>query len=335
MLPLAPQLLTRSQEGFQTKMPPKSASQFIGIALSGSRLRAATVDNEGVIGKRYEADLQTDGLVGQVSQLVSELRKSVEGIEAVGIAIPGLVNRQTDRVVASKDLPGIVRENLHAEFIEATGLRFELENDANAAAYGEFKIGAGRGSRDLFYITIGEGIGGAIILDGKLWIGASGLAGEVGHITIDTEGDECECGNTGCLETVASAPNIVRRAKERLNRDATSSLSKLAMNKDFTADDMAREAKEGDDFSLMMIERTGKYIGTGVASVINLLNIERIVLGGGVMQAGDLILNPIIQEAKRRAFLPCFEATEIVVAALGEDAATIGAAMLARDAAIS
>ena len=96
--------------------------------------------------------------------------------------------------------------------------------------------------------------------------------------------------------------------------------------------DLAREAKDGDDFSLMMIERTGKYIGTGVASIINLLNIERIVLGGGVMQAGDLILNPIIQEAKRRAFLPCFEATQIVVAALGEDAATIGAAMLARDA---
>ena len=315
-------------------MPPKLDSSFIGVELSGSKLRAATVSNEGVIGERREADLQTDGLVGQVVELVRDLRASADNIEAVGIAIPGLVNRKTDRVVASRDLPAIVRENLHTEFMEATGLRFELENDANAAAYGEFKIGAGRGSRDLFYITIGEGIGGAIILDGKLWIGASGFAGEVGHITIDTEGSECECGNTGCLETVASAPNIVRRANERLNRDSTSSLSKLAMNKHFTADDMAREAKEGDDFSLMMIERTGKYIGTGVASVINLLNIERIVLGGGVMQAGDLILKPIIQEAKRRAFQPCFEATQIVAAVLGADAATIGAAMLARDAAI-
>jgi glucokinase len=315
-------------------MSPQSESSFIGIELSGSKLRAATVDNEGVIGERREADLQADGLVGQVAQLVKDLSQTAKNIAAVGIAIPGLVNRQTDRVVASRDLPGTVRENLHAELMETTGLRFELENDANAAAYGEFKVGAGRGSRDLFYITIGEGIGGAIILDGKLWTGASGFAGEVGHITIDTEGAECQCGNTGCLETVASAPNIVRRANERLNRD-TFSLSKLAMNKEFTADDMAREAKEGDDFSLMMIERTGKYIGTGVASIINLLNIERIVLGGGVMQAGDLILNPIIQEAKRRAFQPCFEATQIVVAALGPDAATIGAAMLARDAAIT
>jgi glucokinase len=335
MLPLVSSVANLSQEGFSTAMPPKSESSFIGIELSGSKLRAATVSNEGVVGERHEAELHPDGLVGQVAQLVSDLSQTASEIAAVGIAIPGLVNRQTDRVLASRDLPGIVRDDLHAELMKATGLRFELENDANAAAYGEFKIGAGRGSHDLFYITIGQGIGGAIILDGKLWSGASGLAGEVGNITIDTEGAECECGNTGCLETVASAPNIVRRANERLNRDGTSSLSKLSITKDFTADDMAREAKEGDDFSLMMIERTGKYIGTGVASVINLLNIERIVLGGGVMQAGDLILNPIIQEAKRRAFLPCFEATQIVLAALGEDAATIGAAMLARDAAIS
>ena len=296
-------------------------------------MRAAVVTNDGVVSQRREEEIQHDRLVEQVSGVVTDLRGSAGNIGAVGIAVPGLVNRQSDQVIASRDVPSTVRENLHAEVMEATGLRVELENDANAAAYGEYKIGAGRGSRNLFYITIGEGIGGAIILDGKLWTGASGFAGEVGHITIDTEGSECQCGNTGCLETVASAPNIVRRANERLFRDSTSSLSKLAMNKNFTAQDMAREAREGDDFSLMMIERTGKYIGTGVASVINLLNIERIVLGGGVMQAGDLILNPIIQEAKRRAFQPCFETTQIQVAALGSDAATIGVAMLARDAA--
>lgn len=314
------------------ELSPKSNSTFIGIELSGSKLRGATVNSEGVIGQRSEAVVEPEGLVRQIARIVADLRQGNAGIGAVGIAIPGLVNRQSDRVIVSY-VPSTVRENLHAEATEATGLRVELENDANAAAYGEYKVGAGRGSRDMFYITIGEGIGGAIIIDGKLWTGASGFAGEVGHITIDTDGAECLCGNTGCLETVASGPNIVRRANERLNRDSTSSLSKLAMNKDFTADDMAREATEGDDFALMMIERTGKFIGTGVASIINLLNIERVVLGGGVMQAGDLILNPIIQEAKRRAFQPCFEATQIVVASLGADAATIGAAILARDAA--
>ena len=314
-------------------MPPGTDPTFIGIELCGTKLRGATVDNEGIISERTEVVVQPDSFVAQVGELVNTLRSGGNAVGAVGIAIPGLVNRQSDRVITSHHLSAKVRENLHAEVMETTGLRIELENDANAAAYGEFKVGAGRGSRDMFYITIGQGIGGAIILDGKLWTGSSGFAGEVGHITIDTEGSECVCGNTGCLETVASAPNIVRRAKERLYRDSTSSLSRLALNKDFTADDMAHQAMEGDDFAAMMIERTGRYIGTGVASVINLLNIERIVLGGGVMKAGDLILNPIIQEAKRRAFQPCFEATQIIAASLGEDAATIGAAMLARDAA--
>ena len=263
------------------------------------------------IEERREAKIEADQLVNQVAQVVSDLRSINSNIEAVGIAIPGLVNRQTDRVIASRDLPfdGSRRSALRVH--GGTGARVEIENDANAAAYGEYKVGAGRGSRDMFYITIGDGIGGAIILDGKLWTGASGFAGEFGHITIDTEGIECECGNTGCLETLASGPSIVRRANDRLYRDGTSSLSKLAINKNFTADDVAHEAKNGDDFSMMMIERTGKYIGTGVASVLNLLNIERVVLGGGVMDAGELILNPIIQEARRRAFQPCFEATQI------------------------
>ena len=307
--------------------------RYVGIDLSGPVLRAALVDQNGQVEERREAKTEADQILNQVAQVVANLRGNSPRIEAVGIAIPGLVNRNTDRVVVSRDLPSTVREDMHAEFMKASGARVEIENDANAAAYGEYKVGAGRGSRDMFYITIGEGIGGAIILDGKLWTGASGFAGEFGHITIDAEGIECECGNTGCLETLASAPSIVRRANDRLYRDGTSSLSKLAINKNFTADDVAHEAKNGDDFSMMMIERTGRYIGIGVASVLNLLNIERVVLGGGVMDAGELILNPIIHEARRRAFQPCFEATQIVAATLGPDAASIGVAMLARDAA--
>ena len=306
---------------------------FIGIELCEPVLRAALVNSKGEVVERREGPLDAQRVVGQVAEMVTRLRDVAPNVTTVGLALPGLVNRFTDRVLASTELPSTVREDLHAELMKATGLRFELENDANAAAYGEYTVGAGRGSRNMFYMSIGKGIGGAIILDGKLWTGASGLAGEVGHITIDTEGLDCICGNTGCLETVASAPNIVRRARERLDRDSTSSLSRLALHKEFTADDVAHEAKNGDDFSLMMIERTGKFIGTGVASVINLLNIECIVLGGGVMDAGDLILKPIIQEAKRRAFQPCFEATRIVAGTLGNDASAIGAALLARGAA--
>ena len=310
-----------------TTPPPN----FIGINVSGTQARAALVNYACELLETKVAEITPKQIIPQLAALVKELGGRGP-VASIGIAIPGLVNRQTDRVIAPRDLPSAIVEDLHGELMRATGLRVELENDANAAAFGEYKAGAGLGARNMFYITIGNGIGGAIILDGKLWTGASGFAGEVGHITIDSEGLECVCGNTGCLETVASAPSIVRRARERLYRDNTSSLSRLALNKSFTAEDVAHQANEGDDFALMMIERTGKYIGTGVASVINLLNIERIVLGGGVMDAGSLILNPIIQEAKRRAFQPCFEATEIVAAKLGLDAAPIGAALLARDA---
>jgi len=306
---------------------------YIGIDLSGPQVRAALVNSNGKIIQRLEAQVSPENMVEQLAIIARDLGASSGQIGAIGIAIPGLINRQTDRIVSSPNLPSKIREDLHSELTRAIGLRVEIENDANAGAYGEFIAGAGRGSRDIFYMMIGNGVGGAIILDGKLWTGSSGFAGEVGHITIDTEGLPCVCGNTGCLETVASAPSIVRRARERLFRDSTSSLSRLGLNKNFTADDVARQANEGDDFALMMIERTGKYIGTGVASVINLLNIEKIILGGGVMiEAGQLLLNPIIQETKRRAFQPCFEATQIVGAILGADAVPIGAAMLARDA---
>lgn len=313
-----------------TTPPPN----FIGINVSGTQARAALVDYAGKLLETKVAEVTPKQIIPQLATLVEDLSRRGP-VASIGVAIPGLVNRQTDRVIAPRDLPPNMVEDLHGELMKATGLRVELENDANAAAYGEYKVGAGLGSRNMFYMMIGNGIGGAIILDGKLWTGVSGFAGEVGHITIDTEGLECVCGNTGCLETVASAPSIVRRARERLYRDNTSSLSRLALNKSFTAEDVAHQANEGDDFALMMIERTGKYIGTGVATVLNLLNIERIVLGGGVMDAGSLILNPIIQEVKRRAFQPCFEATEIVGAKLGLDAAPIGAALLARDASLT
>lgn len=312
-----------------------STANFIGVGISVSNMRAALLNADGQVTSRREAVLERERIPSQIAAAVAELRDEAGGnIAAIGVGVPGLVDPNTERVFVSADLPSVVRGDLHAELIQATGIaHVRLENDANAAAYGEYKVGAGLGSKDMFYVTIGAGIGGAIILGGKLWHGASGFAGEFGHITINTDGIECVCGNTGCLETVASAPNIVRRTHERLHRDGTSSLSRLALNREFTAADIAREAKNGDDFALMMIERTGRYIGAAIANVINLLNIERIVLGGGVMEAGDLILDAIIREAGRRSFQPCFEATQIVISQLSTDSVPIGAAMLARDAA--
>ena len=311
--------------------PSETTFNFAGIEIAATTLRAVTISPDGAVVSQRESTYQPDNLLPQIAELVTSLRE-LGPIKSVGVGIPGLVNRETDRVLMANGLPSAVQGYFHAELMKATGLRCELENDANAAAYGEFIAGAGRDARDIFYIGIGASVGGALLLDGKLWTGASGCAGEVGHITINTEGIECVCGNTGCLETVASAPNIVRRARERLERDSTSSLSSLAMNENLTAGDLAHAATNGDDFSIMMIERTGRSIGAAVASIINLLSIERIILGGEVMEAGELILNPIIEEAGKRSFQPCFESTKIVAAELGADGVAIGAALLARDA---
>jgi glucokinase len=311
-------------------VPNNTGSNFAGIEVATTAMRGVVISRDGEVVARREAAYQPENMIGEIANLAAGLGEAGP-IKLVGLGIPGLVNRETDRVLLSTGLPSAARNDIHSELMKATGLRFELENDANAAAYGEYKAGAGRGARDIFYIGIGEAIGGGIILGGKLWLGASGCAGEIGHITINTEGAECECGNTGCLETVASGPNIVRRARERLDRDGTSSLSRLAMEETFTVGDVAHEANNGDDFSIMMIERTGISIGTAVASMINLLSIERIIVGGAIMQAGDLILKPIIEEARKRSFQPCFEATTIVAAELGADGVAIGAALLARD----
>src|ERR1051326_3046109 len=255
-------------------MPENSQQRFAGIEVALRTLRGILITADGRTLEHLESNFEPDELIKAVTDLTAELNQAGE-IKGVGLAIPGLVNRETDRVLYSTGLPFTAQEHIHAELMQVTGLRFELENDANAAAFGEYKAGAGRDARDIFYIGIGDAIGGAIILNGKLWTGASGCAGEIGHITINTEGAECVCGNTGCLETVASGPNIVRRAQERLNRDSTSSLSKLGLRDDFTAEDIAREAKNGGDFAAMMLERTGRSIGIAVASMINLLSIDR------------------------------------------------------------
>ena len=312
-------------------MSGNSKKNFAGIEIAVTTMRGVVISESGETIASRDSTYEPENLIGAITDLTEGLRETGE-LKSVGLAIPGLVNRETDRVIFSTGLPFTAQDHIHAELIEKTGLQFELENDANAAAYGEYKAGAGRDARDIFYIGIGDAIGGAIILDGNLWTGTSGCAGEIGHITINPDGPECVCGNLGCLETVASGPNIVRRARERLNRDSTSSLSRLAMQQDFTAGDLALEARNGDDFSAMMLERTGRSIGIAVASMINLLSVERIILGGTIMEAGDLILRPIVAEARKRSFLPCFEATRIVPAQLGIDGVAIGAALLARDA---
>ncbi len=314
-------------------------SVFIGIDLGGTTLKGALVSASGEI--LHETRVATeqdssDKLFRQIVDTIEILKsdsRSGGRAAAVGMGVPGLVNRKTSRIEVMPNLPELSHLDIISDLAAETGLPVMIDNDANAAAYAELQVGAARGLREVFFVTLGTGIGAGLIINGQIYRGALGFAGEFGHMTIDPEGIECGCGNIGCLETIASGPNIVRRTRERLYRDRTSSLSRLAVPRDreFTAEDIARAAREGDEMAQVMMERTGMFLGIAIAAVINLLNVEMVVMGGGVMDAGDLILKPTIKETRRRAFPPSFNGSSIVIAELGPSAGMIGAALLGRD----
>jgi glucokinase len=312
---------------------------YIGVDLGGTTVRAGLVDASGALLRELSLDTESeraDDLFRQLTTLVRELDADPEAagrVAAVGVGLPGLVNSETHQAVMLPNLPDLSTVDLYGELRKLTGRPVVLDNDSNAAAYGEYVCGAGRGARNLFYVGIGTGIGAGLVFGGRVWRGSNGYAGEFGHMTIDPDGIECACGNVGCLETVCSAPNIVRRARERLFRDRTSSLSRLVIPRDreFTSLDIANAAAAGDDMAQLIMDRTGMYLGVALAGVINLLNVDAVVLGGDVVAAGEALLGPLVDHTRRRAFAPTFQACRITAARLGNSSGVVGAALLARD----
>jgi glucokinase len=217
---------------------------------------------------------------------------------------------------------------LRALLEERLGLPAAVENDANAAALGEAWVGAGRGVADLVYITVSTGVGGGLILGGELYSGVSGTAGEVGHMTVALDGPPCFCGQPGHLEGMASGRAIARAAREAVARGDVSTLRRLPPE-EISARTVAEAARAGDAVALAIYERAGTALGAAVASLVNLLNPSLIILGGGVMQAGDLIMAPLRRAARERAFARPLEAVRLVPAALGEDVGLVGAAAVA------
>lgn len=300
------------------------AEKIVGVEISKLWLKAVCLDADGKLTDVYRNPVSGDQtLFSQLIQFIKETKTRFGDFEKIGIAVPGLIHHETKRVAFSTYFPENETIDFVSEMEAATHLKITIENDANAAAYGEFILGAGRGSRNLFYATLGTGIGGAMIFDGKIWHGVSGFAGEFGHIAINADGVR--------LEDVASAANIVRRTRSRFQQDSTSSLSNLDED-EIGLKDVIKAAQEGDDFAVLMLERTGKYVGSVIAGVINLLNVERIIVGGGIMQAGNLVLDAIIESAKTLAFAPSFAATQIVSGELGGNASAIGVALLSAKA---
>ncbi|MFZ1701166.1 MAG: ROK family protein [Pyrinomonadaceae bacterium] len=292
----------------------------VGVELSGSDVRAVVIANDGeIVTTALDEIVRDDGIVSQVVGLVERLGKEFGPFGRLGVAVPGLVDRETGRVAFSANAPAHSGVDLAAEIRAASGIEVAIENDANAAAYGEFRIGAGSGSHNMFYATLGEGVGGAFIFGDEIWRGVSGFAGEFGYITINSEGMR--------LEDVASAANIIRRTRNRFHQDSTSSLSKMSED-EITLDAILAAAEKDDDFARMMLERTGSYVGAAIAGVINLLNIEKVVLGGEIMQANGLVLDAAIERARELAFAPAFASTSIVAGNLGRNAAAAGAALI-------
>ena len=314
-------------------------SLVVGIDLGGTKVAAGAVSVDGT--KQFPlhhelthaeegADAVSDRIARMIREVIADACKTSGAKPAdflgVGVGAPGPLDRDRGVVVVApnlkwKDYP------LAPKIAERVSLPVVLDNDANCATLGEWWLGAGRGTRNMVGLTIGTGIGGGLILDGKLYHGASDVAGEIGHTTIETQGRHCACGNYGCLEAYASGPAIAERAREALAHDSESALHKKAGGdlSQLTAQTVYEAADEGDELALEVVRDTARFLGAGVANLLNVFNPEIVVLAGGVTAAGDHLFEPLRTEVKRRAFRPAWNAARIVPGKLGTNAGVVGA----------
>jgi glucokinase len=308
----------------------------LGIDIGGTNLVVGAVRRDGgaVIGDHSHPTEPSRGPDAIVSDLEEMSRHTIGLVEAsgghvvgLGVGAPGPLDTARGVVLLTPNL-GWVDMPLRDRLAEATGLRTALDNDANCAILGEAWVGAARGARFAIGMTIGTGIGGGIVLDGRLHHGAADCAGEIGHVTIEMNGRRCGCGNYGCLEAYASGPAIAVRAVEQLRLGADSVLDALVDgNHDrVTAQTVFAAAHDGDELAMEVVRDTARYLGTGVANLLNIFNPDLFVIVGGVTQAGDALFEPLQREVARRAFKPAVESCRIVPGALGGLAGVYGAA---------
>jgi glucokinase len=309
----------------------------LGIDIGGTNLVVGAVTEDGarVRGLRTEPTGVPDGPDVVIERIVRMGRAAMDQTRAedpdtdilgVGIGSPGPLDRKRGVVIFTPNLRW-TNMPLRDRLGEALGLRAALDNDANCAMLGEHWVGAARGARDAVCFTIGTGIGGGIVVDGKLAHGASDAAGEIGHITIDVNGRRCGCGNDGCLEAYASGPAIARRAQEAIEAGAVSSILRRAGEiSAVTAQTVFECAAEGDQLADELVRDTARYLGVGIANMLNIMNPEVVVICGGVTRAGDHLFVPLRREVARRAFKPVVEAVRIVPGALEGTAGVVGAA---------
>jgi glucokinase len=269
-------------------------------------------------------------LVESIARAILEVKDGFE-VSGVCLGVAGLILAQENKIIFSPNLRAVEGIPLKDELELRIGLPLTLENDANAGAWGEFRFGAGSEVDHLLFLTLGTGIGGAMISHGLLLRGAQGSAGELGHVTLQPTGPRCACGNRGCLEALASGTAIRRRAREVAIEHPGSALGRLAAERTVLGEDVSRLARKGDKAALSVLEESGRWLGIGLAGFVNIFNPEVIAIGGGVIEAGELILEAAREEVQLRARPPSRDLVEIKEATLGPKSGLLGAAVLARD----
>ena len=304
----------------------------IGADLGGTNIKAGAVSYEGEILAQHRITTEAErGPQAVADRICQAARRCIEliagrGAEVVGVGVgsPGTIDHDRGVVGISPNLPGFEGFALCSAVEEGMGLACVLENDANAAALGEQWIGAGRGADSLVMLTLGTGIGGGIVLGGRVWHGTGGFAAEIGHMSINPDGPTCGCGNRGCIEAYASAPAMGRRMRETIAEGRQTVLADRTGG--FTARDIHAAALSGDEAARENIETTGRYLGVAISNVIHILNPAVVVLSGGVTGAGEMLMAPLRDEVEKRTLRDSLQGVRICFAELGEDAGFIGAA---------
>jgi glucokinase len=312
--------------------------RFVAIDLGGTQVRVALADRElnltGIIKEPADHSNGPRGIVHQVARMfetsLGETGTARGAVQRGVVASPGPLDTSTGIVYGAPNMPGWEDEVPLKEMAEETfGFPIKPVNDANVAAAGEFRRGAGRGTRNMVYLTVSTGIGGGVIIEGRLLEGTRGMAGEIGHITIDMHGPVCNCGNIGCLEALASGTNIGRRFREALNAGEQSAVSGWLDGRQATAIDVSRGAAEGDPLASRIWSDCMTALGFGVVSCIHIFNPDIVVLGGGVTNAGDAVFDPVRDVVRRHTMPLPRQGVEIVRAQLRDNAGLYGAASLA------
>jgi glucokinase len=307
----------------------------VGVDLGATKIAAGLVSptNE-IVSKVYTQTVPAEGpaaVVERISSCVKQLQADLppgERIAALGTCCPGPLDHTTGMVLDPPNLTGWLNVPLQ-EMLEARlGLAAPIEHDAKAAALGEFHFGAGRNVNDMIFIVVGTGVGAAIIIDGQLYRGANNAAGEVGHITVDVNGPACSCGSNGCLEGYVAGPDLVERYQDAIEGTA----APLPANADGRV--IAELAARGQPQASQVFQQAGRALGIGVATMAHLFDINTFIIGGSVVQAGDLLLTPTREAVRYRAFESIGSRVTILASPLGDDAAILGCAWMARRAGV-